>query len=193
VGPHAFGDVAVVGKYDTDQQGQAGHDPQCDQELDKTGHSGVSGADSTAYLRCEPRIVTGFLACAQPNACTGARLNGILTSAPGANAHGTRIPALPAAMPAGHSRTSAKNPYASVGKDDRTVAAGPRHRRPAPAPGCARGAARHARAGQRAQTSCSSKALSTARVRSRTPSLLRMLDTWFLIVPSDRKSTRLNS
>src|SRR5690606_28615731 len=35
-----------------------------------------------------------------------------------------------------------------------------------------------------AQTSCSSKALSTARVRSRTPSLLRMLDTWFLIVPS---------
>src|SRR3546814_15437021 len=34
------------------------------------------------------------------------------------------------------------------------------------------------------QTSCSSKALSTARVRSRTPSLLRMFDTWFLIVPS---------
>src|SRR5690606_41959296 len=64
------------------------------------------------------------------------------------------------------------------------------------------------------QTSCSSKAFSTARVRSRTPSLLRMFDTWFLIVPSatpselaisllekppairrriDRKSTRLNS
>src|SRR5690606_25048794 len=109
VGLHAFGDVAVVGKYDTDQQGQTGHDPQCDQEFDKTGHSGVSVADSTAYLRCEPRIVTGFLACAQPNACTGARLNGILTSAPGANAHGTRIPALPAAMPAGHSRTSGKS------------------------------------------------------------------------------------
>src|SRR3546814_17334071 len=34
------------------------------------------------------------------------------------------------------------------------------------------------------QTSCSSKALSTARVRSRTPSLDRMFDTWFLIVPS---------
>src|SRR3546814_6327368 len=36
----------------------------------------------------------------------------------------------------------------------------------------------------RRHTSCSSKALSTARVRSRTPSLDRMLDTWFLIVPS---------
>src|SRR5690606_20783085 len=34
------------------------------------------------------------------------------------------------------------------------------------------------------QTSLSSKALSTARVRSRTPSLDRMLDTWFLTVPS---------
>ncbi len=32
--------------------------------------------------------------------------------------------------------------------------------------------------------SCSSKAFSTARVRSRTPSLERMLETWFLIVPS---------
>lgn len=30
----------------------------------------------------------------------------------------------------------------------------------------------------------SSKAFSTARVRSRTPSLLRMLETWFLTVPS---------
>src|SRR3546814_9495373 len=34
------------------------------------------------------------------------------------------------------------------------------------------------------QTRCSSKALSTARVRSRTQSLYRMFDTWFLIVPS---------
>lgn len=35
-----------------------------------------------------------------------------------------------------------------------------------------------------AQTSFSSKALSTARVRSRTPSLERMFETWFLTVPS---------
>src|SRR5690606_36772209 len=39
VGFHALRDMAMVGKYDTDQQGQAGHDPQGDQELDKTGHS----------------------------------------------------------------------------------------------------------------------------------------------------------
>src|SRR5690606_23541951 len=44
VGFHALRDVAVVGQHDTDQQGQASHDPQGDQELDKTGHSGVSGA-----------------------------------------------------------------------------------------------------------------------------------------------------
>src|SRR5690606_32361251 len=93
VGFHALGDMAMVGKHDTDQQGQAGHDPQGDQELDKTGHSGVSGADSTAYLRCEPRIVTGFLAYAQPNTGTGPRLNGILTCRPGADAGGTRLPA----------------------------------------------------------------------------------------------------
>jgi hypothetical protein len=34
-----------------------------------------------------------------------------------------------------------------------------------------------------------SSALSTARVRSRTPSLARMLDTWFLTVPSAVAST----
>jgi hypothetical protein len=35
-----------------------------------------------------------------------------------------------------------------------------------------------------AQTMPISNALSTARVRSRTPSLDRMFDTWFLTVPS---------
>ena len=36
----------------------------------------------------------------------------------------------------------------------------------------------------RAYTIPSSNAFSTARVRSRTPSLERMFDTWFLTVPS---------
>src|SRR5690606_4461573 len=95
VGFHALRDMAMVGKYDTDQQGQAGHDPQGDQELDKTGHSGVSGADSTACLRCEPRIVTGFCARAHTDPHLPHVLNGILTSASGANpCHARRQPCL---------------------------------------------------------------------------------------------------
>src|SRR5690606_37849503 len=49
VDSHGLGDLAMVGKHVTDQQGQAGHDPQGDQELDETGHSGDAGDDSTAY------------------------------------------------------------------------------------------------------------------------------------------------
>lgn len=37
---------------------------------------------------------------------------------------------------------------------------------------------------QKTQTMPSSSAFNTARVRSRTPSLERMLDTWFFTVPS---------
>src|SRR5690606_5150259 len=46
------------------------------------------------------------------------------------------------------------------------------------------GRRRAGRPARPAQTSFSSKAFSTARVRSRTPSLDRMLETWFLTVPS---------
>src|SRR5690606_22701677 len=68
--------------------------------------------------------------------------------------------------------------HAELGQGER--AAPTRHRLVLPA------TARRAAAGRPScrQTNCSSKAFSTARVRSRTPSLLRMLDTWFLIVPS---------
>ena len=43
---------------------------------------------------------------------------------------------------------------------------------------------RRSRSGRHDQTIPNSSALSTARVRSRTPSLDRMFDTWFLTVPS---------
>ena len=55
--------------------------------------------------------------------------------------------------------------------------------------GCGhRGAAGPAATRAELQTMPSSSALSTARVRSRTPSLERMLDTWFFTVPSATRS-----